>query len=58
MCSFKINKVNPFPPLTAPFTLILISNLLHLKINCLLIQVNSLAKGIARSVIYFFTKIA
>ena len=39
--SFEINKVNPFPALTPIFPLTFISNfLLHLKLNCLRIQVN------------------
>ena len=39
--SFEINKVNPFPVLTARFPFIFFRTyLLHLKLNCLLIQVN------------------
>ena len=37
--SFKIRKVNPFPPLTLPFPFILLLQL-HLKLNFLLIQEN------------------
>ena len=43
MPSFEINKVNPFPALTAPFPLIFLLNLsISFKLNCLLIQVNFL----------------
>ena len=38
--SFETNKLNPLLALTAPFTLIFLSIYsLHLKLNCLLIQI-------------------
>ena len=40
--SLEGNKGNPIPTLTAPFLLIFPQNLLHLKLNCLVIQVNFL----------------
>ena len=40
--SLKINKVNPLPALTAPFSHVFLSTLLQLKLNNLLIQVNCL----------------
>ena len=40
--SLELNKGNAFPALKAPFPLIFLSNLLHWKLNCLLIQVNCL----------------
>ena len=54
-----MNKVNLFPAPTAPFSLIIFQIcLLHLKLNCLLIQVKlSLAKGIAIFVSAFFPKL-
>ena len=49
ICSFKINKVNLFPALTAPFSLIFLSNLLiAFEVKLLTNPGNSsLAKGIA-----------
>ena len=59
MFSVEINKVNPFPALTAPFPLIFLSNLfiafkgkLHTNLGKL-----SLAKGIAIFVSAFFAYI-
>ena len=40
--SFKVNKVKYLPTLTAPFPVTFLSILLHLKLNCLVIQVNCL----------------
>ena len=40
--SFKINKVNPFLALTAPFPPFFQNYLFHLKLNYLIIQVNHL----------------
>ena len=54
--SFEINKVNPFPALTAPFSLIFPSNLFTALVDKLLTNPDklSLAKGIARPVITFY----
>ena len=54
---FKINTVNPFPALTAPFPLVFISNSFIAFEAKLLTNPGKLswAKGIARSVIIFFT---
>ena len=57
--SFEINKVNPFPALTAPFPLIFLSNLFFVfKANLLTNPGKlSLAKGIATFVSAFFPKL-
>ena len=57
MSSFEINKVNSFPILAAPFLLISFSNLFVRFKAKLITNVGtlSLAKGIARSIITFFT---
>ena len=57
--SFEINKVNPFPALTAPFSLIFLSNLIVAFEAKWLTNPDklSLAKGIARSVITFLPKL-
>ena len=57
--SFKINKVNPFPPVTAPFLLIFVSNLFMVFEVKLLTNSRklSLAKGIAMFVSDFFPKL-
>ena len=54
--SFEINKVNPFPALTAPFSLIFLSKLfIALEIKLLTNPGElSLAKGIAIFVSVFF----
>ena len=41
---FEINRLNPFPALAVPFALLFFFQiyLLHLKLNCLLIQVHYL----------------
>ena len=59
MSSVEINKVNPFPPLTAPFPLIFLSNLfIEFEVKLLTNQSNlSLAKGIAMFVSAFFPKL-
>ena len=56
--SFEIKKVNPFPALTAPFPLILISNLFIVSETKLLTNPGrlSLAKEITRCY-YLFTEI-
>ena len=58
--SFEINKVNPFPTLTAPFPLIFLSNLLiALEVKWLTNPGKlSLDKGIATFVSAFFPKLA
>ena len=55
--SFEINKVSPFPTLTAPSPLIFLSNLFILFEANLVTNPGklSLAKGIARSATTFFT---
>ena len=57
--SFKINKLNPFPVLTAPFSLIYLSNLFILFEVKLLSNPGklSLAKGISIFVSAFFPKL-
>ena len=57
--SFEINKVNPFPALTAPFSLIFLSDLFIAFEAKWLTNPDklSLAKGIARSVITFSPKL-
>ena len=57
--SFQINKVNPFPALTAPFLLIFISNLYIAFVVELVTDPAKLclAKGIAVFVSAFFTKL-
>ena len=57
LSTFKINKVNPFSALTAPFPTTFLSNLFIAFEATLLTNLgkSSLAKGIARSVITFFT---
>ena len=57
LSTFKINKVNPFPALTAPFPTTFLSNLFIAFEATLLTNLGklSLTKGIARSVITFFT---
>ena len=57
--SIEINKVNPFPALTAPFPLIFLSNLLVAFEVKLLTNPGklSLAKGIAIFVSVFFPKL-
>ena len=59
ICSFKINKVNLFPALTAPFSLIFLSNLFIAFEVKLLTNPGklSLAKGIAILVSAFFPKL-
>ena len=56
MSSFEINKVNPFPALTAPFPLIFLSNL-FIAIEVKLLTNPGIAKGIATFVctFYFFS---
>ena len=56
---FEINKVNPFPALTAPFPLIFLSNLFIIVEVKLLTDPSklSLAKGIAMFVSAFFPKL-
>ena len=57
LSTFKINKVNPFSALTAPFPTTFLSNLFIAFEATLLTNLGklSLTKGIARSVITFFT---
>ena len=57
--SFEINKVNLFSALTAPFSLIFLSNLfIALEVKLLTNQSKlSLAKGIALYVSAFFSKL-
>ena len=57
LSTFKINKVNPFSAQTAPFPTTFLSNLFIAFEATLLTNLGklSLAKGIARSVITFFT---
>ena len=57
--SFEINKVNPFPALTAPFSLIFDSNLLiAFEVKLLTIPGKLfLTKGIATFVSAFFPKL-
>ena len=59
LSSFKINKVNPFPALTASFSLIFVSNLfITLEVKLLTNPGKlSLAKGIAIFVGAFFPKL-
>ena len=56
VCSFEINKVNPFSALTAPFPLIFLSNLfIAFEVKLLNYPGKlSLAKGIAIFVSAFF----
>ena len=57
--SFKVNKVNPFPNLTAPFLLIFLSNLfiaLDVKLLTNLVKL-SLANRITTFVSAFFPKL-
>ena len=58
--SFKINKVNPFPALTAPFPLIFISNLFIAFEVKLFTNPGklSLAKGIKTFISAFFPKLS
>ena len=60
MSSFKINKVNPFPALTDPFSLISLSNLfISFEVKLLTNQCKlSLAEGIATFVSIFLPKLA
>ena len=57
--SLELNKVNPFPALTAPFPLIFLSNLfMALEVKLLTNPGKlSLAKGIAMFVGAFFPKL-
>ena len=57
--SFEINRVNPFPTLTAPFPLIFLSNLfISFEVKLLTYPDKlSLAKGIAIFVSAFFPKV-
>ena len=57
--SFKLNKLNPFHVLTAPFPLIFLSNLfISFEVNLLYKPVElSLAKGIAIFVSAFIPKL-
>ena len=57
---FKIDKVNPFPAFTAPFSLIFLSSLLILFEVKLLTNTGklSLAKNIATFASAFFPKLA
>ena len=57
--SFKTNKVNPFPALSAPFSLLFLSNFIIVFEDKLLINYGklSLAKQIARSVFTFLPKL-
>ena len=58
--SFEINKVNPFIALTAPFPLVVLSNLFIAYEAKLVTNPGklSVAKGIAAFVIAFLTKLA
>ena len=58
--SFEINKGNPFPALTSPFSLIFLSNLFIALVVKVLTNPGklSLAKGIATFVSAFFPKLA
>ena len=53
--SFEINKVNPFPALTAPFVFILLSDFMALEVKlCINTGKLSLSKGIGTFVSAFF----
>ena len=56
MSSFEINKVNPFPALTAPFPLVFLSNLVIAFEGILLTSPSKLSpvNGIATFVSVFF----